>query len=164
MGKDSYYMSDEEYALVTRKTPIPTVNLIILKKNKNKWEILLIIRKTGYAKGNWCFIGGRVKIGETLSDALKRQEEDLGVKVKILPPFNPNFPSYIDDRLGQDQTKQSVSIIYPAKIVSGKLKYEGEEYGGYKWFPVDKLPKIAYGQKLQIKKTFEQMEALGKLK
>lgn len=159
----SPWMSDEEYRLVTSKTPISTVNLVILRKKKS-WEVLLLVRKTGYAKGSWCFIGGRVWIGETLRDAILRQAKDLGVKVKIFPPFNPNFPVFIDDKLGQDQTKQSVSIIYPAKIISGKLGDEGEEYQGYQWFPIDKLPKIVYGQKPQIKKTIEMLRKLGKLK
>lgn len=159
--KQSFWMSDEEYRLVTSKTPIPTVNLVILRKKKI-WEVLLLIRKTGYAKGSWCFIGGRVWIGETLKDAIQRQTKDLGVKVKIFPPFNPNFPVFIDDKLGQDQTKQSVSIIYPAKIISGKLGDEGEEYQGYQWFPVNRLPKIAFDQNFEIQKTIEQLKNFNK--
>lgn len=152
------WMSDEEYQLVTSLTPIPTVNLVILKREKKKREILLIVRKTGYAKGQWCIIGGRVRIGETLENAIQRHATDLAVKVRILPPFSPNFPSYIDDRDYQDKTKHPCSIIYPAEIVSGKVRGEGKEYKGYKWFPIDKLPKIAYGQKLQIKKTIAKLK------
>lgn len=153
-------MSDEEYKLVTQKTPIPTVNLVILRKTQNGWGILLLIRKTGYAKGNWCMIGGRVWKGETLQAAIQRHANDLAVRVKILPPFNPNFPSFIDDRNNQDKTKHPISLIYPAEIISGQVRQKGEEYEGYKWFPINKLPKIAYGQKLQIQKTLEQLEKL----
>lgn len=160
MRKKSFWMSNAEYDLVTKKTSIPTVNLVILKKNKNGWEILLLVRKTGYAKGGWCMIGGRVWLGETLKHAIQRHTKDLAVKVRILPPFNPNFPSYIDDRNNQDKTKHPISLIYPAEIISGKVREEGEEYKGFKWFPVNKLPKIAYGQKLQIQKTLKQLDKL----
>ncbi len=155
--KSTNWMSDEEYQLVTSLTPIPTVNLVILRGEKKKREVLLIVRKTGYAKGSWCMIGGRVFIGETLEDAIQRHAMDLAIRVRILSPFSPNFPSYIDDRDDQDKTKHPCSIIYPAEIVSGKVRAEGEEYKGYKWFALDKLPKIAYGQKLQIKKTIEKL-------
>lgn len=159
--KAPFWLSDQEYQLVTKKTPIPTVNLVIIRQEINTWEILLVIRKTGYAKGNWCIIGGRVRIQETLAEAIERHAKDLNVKVKIISPFEPNFPAFIDDRNIQDETKHPISMIYPAKIVSGKLRDEGIEYKGYEWFPIDKLPKIAYGQKLQIKKAIEKLN-IGK--
>lgn len=157
-SKSSFWMSKIEYELVTNKTPIPTVNLVIIRKRDNISEILLLKRKTGYAKGRWCIIGGRVWKGENLKKAIQRHALDLGVKVKIIPPFNPNFPSFIDDRNNQDKTKHPLSKIYPAEIESGEVRVEGEEYKGFKWFPIDKLPQIAYGQKLQIQKTLERLK------
>ena len=153
----SSWLNDQEYQLVTKKTPIPTVNLVIIRQNMNRWEILLLIRKTGYASGRWCIIGGRVRIDESLKQAINRHARDLAVKIKIISPFEPNFPAFIDDRNTQDETKYPISMIYPAKIVSGKIREEGMEYKGYKWFPVDKLPKIAYGQKRQIKETMSKL-------
>lgn len=163
MRSNTFYMDDKEYRLVTKKTPIPTVNLVILKKGKNDWEVLLLVRKTGYAKGQWCFIGGRVRIGETIKQAINRQAEDLTIKVNIIPPFNPNFPSFIDDRNNQDKTKHPISLIFPVKIASGTIRGEGEEYKRYKWFPIDKLPKIGYGQKLQIQETVKKLKKFGKI-
>ncbi len=159
----SFWMSDKEYLLVTQKTPIPTVNLAILRKNKKTWEILLLIRKTGYAKGQWCMIGGRVWIGETLKQAIDRQAADLKVKVKIIPPFNSNFPSFIDDQKNQDKTKSPLSFVYPVEIVSGEARKEGEEYKGFKWFPINEIPETGYGQKLQTQKTINQLKRLGNI-
>lgn len=157
----SPWLNEQEYQLITKKIPIPTVNLVIIRQNMNRWEILLLVRKTGYASGRWCMIGGRVRIEETLEQAIDRHARDLKVKVKIISPFESNFPVFIDDRNTQDETKHPISMIYPVKIVSGQVRDEGEEYKGYKWFPIDKLPKIAYGQKLQIKKTIEKLH-IGK--
>lgn len=159
---NSYWMNEEEYELVTNLTPIPTVNLIILRGIGENLEVLLLIRKTGYAKGRWCIIGGRVMLGEVLKEAINRHAADLGVKVRIIPPFEHNFPCYIDDRINQDKTKQPCSLIYPVEIISGEVREEGEEYRGYKWFLVNDLPKIAYRQKLQIQKAVEQLEKFKK--
>lgn len=164
MKRQSFWMSDEEYLFVTKKTPIPTVNLVILRKNKETFEVLLLIRKTGYAKGQWCIIGGRVHVGESLKHAIDRQAEDLKVKVRIIPPFNPTFPSFIDDQKNQDKTKSPLSFVYPVEIVSGEIREEGKEYKGFKWFSINNLPKIAYGQKLQIKKTIEYLKRFKRLK
>ncbi|MCL4366148.1 NUDIX hydrolase, partial [Patescibacteria group bacterium] len=159
MQKKSFWMSDAEYALVTDKTPIPTVNLVILRKKGDIWEVLLLVRKTGYAKGRWCMIGGRIWKGETLQAAIQRHAKDLAIKVKILSPFNVNFPSYIDGRNNQDKTKQPISIVYPAEIISGEVREEGEEYEGFRWFPINKLPQIAYGQKRQIEQTIKLLKS-----
>lgn len=159
----SPWLNEQEYQLVTKKTPLTTVNLVIIRQNGNGWEILLLVRKTGYARGKWCMIGGRVRIEESLEQAIDRHAKDLKVKVKIISPFASNFPCFIDDRNTQDETKHPISLIYPVKIISGKVRDEGEEYKGFKWFPIDKLPNIAYGQKLQIKKTFEKLKKYSKL-
>lgn len=155
------WLNEREYQLITKKTPIPTVNLVIIRQNVGCWEILLLIRKTGYAKGKWCMIGGRIRIHESLEHAINRQATELKVKVKIISPFDSNFPAFIDDRSTQDKTKHPISLVYPVVITSGKVREEGEEYNGYKWFPIDKLPEIAYGQNLQIKKTIEKLN-IGK--
>lgn len=157
----SPWLSDREYELITKKTPIPTVNLVIIRQNMNRWEVLLLIRKIGYGSGSWCIIGGRVRMDESIKQAINRHARDLGVKVKIISPFERNFPCFIDDRNTQDETKHPISMVYPVKIVSGKIRDEGMEYKGYKWFLINKLPKIAYGQKLQIKKTIEKLN-IGK--
>lgn len=154
---NSYWMSEDEYKFVTKHTPIPTVNLVILRGNKKDLEVLLLVRKTGYAKGKWCMIGGRVRISESLKQAIERHVKDLGVKVKIISPFGSNYPAFIDDRDTQDKTKHPISMIFPVIIVSGKMRDEGEEYKSYKWFPINKLPRIAYGQKQQIEKTIEKI-------
>lgn len=158
MDTNDFYMSASEYDLITKKTPLPTVNLVFFRENKKSWETLLLKRKTGYAQGRWCIIGGRVRIKESLKAAIARQAKDLAVVVEIISPFGPNFPSFVDGRKNQDRTKHPISLIYPVRIISGQVREEGEEYKGYKWFPVNKLPKIAYGQKLQIQKTIERLK------
>lgn len=155
-------MSDEEYKLVVSKTPIPTVDLVILRREKNKAEVLLLVRETGYQKGNWCLIGGRQRIGETLSDTIKRQAKELNIEVEIIAPFTSNFPLWVNDKLGQDKTKQSLTHIYPVKIKSGKVRREGKEYSGFRWFTLEKIPKIVFDQNFEVTKTIEQLKKISK--
>ena len=163
MSKD-YWITDEEYSLVTKKTTIPTVDLVVLRRNERILETLLLRRKTGYGRGKWCIIGGRQYKGEISKQTINRQASDLGVRVEVIPPFEPNFPAWINDNPKQDKTKHPCSNTYPVKIISGNVREEGEEYKGYKWFPVDKLPdEIAYGHRFQILKTLEQLKKFNGL-
>lgn len=41
------WMTEEEYKLVTEKTPIPTVDMVILRSNQGVLETLLLKRKIG---------------------------------------------------------------------------------------------------------------------
>lgn len=158
MAKIKGWLTGLEYKSITKKVPIPTVDLVILRKVAKYWEVLLLVRKTGYAKGQWCVIGGRVRIDETLKDTMKRQTEDLGVDIKIFPPFDYNFPAILNDHPNQDKTKQPLCAVYPAKIIKGKVKEEGDEYTRYKWFPINKLPKLAYDHEFEVKETFKRLQ------
>ena len=163
--KDKYWMTDEEYGIVTSKSVVPCVDLVILRKSEEgSIEVLLLIRKTGYGKGKWCIIGGRQYKEEIAEETINRQASDLGVKVKVIPPFEPNFPAWINDDPEQEETKHPCSMTYPVRIISGEVRKEGEEYNGFKWFSVDKIPKMAYGHRFQVLKTLEQLKKFNGLK
>ena len=158
------WMSEEEYQLVTGKSVIPCVDLVILRKDiKGDIGILLLIRKTGYGTGGWCLIGGRQWKGETAEETIDRQARDVGIKVETIPPFQPNFPAWINDDPNQDKTKHPCSMTYPVKIISGQVRDEGEEYKGWKWFSVKEIPKMNYGHRFQVLKTLEQLKKFNAL-
>jgi ADP-ribose pyrophosphatase YjhB (NUDIX family) len=152
------WMKDKEYKFVTDKTPVPCVDLVILRGDKSNREVLLLIRKTGYEKGKWCIIGGRVWIGETIENAIARQAGYLGVMVSTIAPFTPGNPVWVNGNPNQDATKHSITSVYPVTITEGKLKDSGEEYSAYKWFPVDNLPDtMAFDHKKEILTTIEKL-------
>lgn len=156
--KAHVWMTDEEYQLVTEKTPIPTVDMVILRKTNSGWKTLLLKRKTGYEKGKWCIIGGRVWKGETLGEAIRRHSQDLGVEVSVISPFAPDFPAWINDNRLQDKTKHSITHVYPVLITKGKVRKEGEEYSGYAWFSPDQLPEMAYDHRTEVEKALDQLK------
>lgn len=164
MERKNYWMSEEEYRLVTEKSVIPTHDLVVLREGDDGWEVALFIRKTGYEKGKWCVIGGRQWKGEIAAEAIKRQALEMGIVVEVISPFEPNFPAWIHDDPKQDRTKHSSGSIYPVRIVGGQLMEEGPEYNKYKWFPIDELPddaRWAYHHKLEVLKAIEQLRRFG---
>lgn len=79
----------------------------------------------------------------------------------IIPPFSPDFPSWVNGNPNQDQTKHSITHVYPVKLTDGQVREEGDEYSGFKWFPVDQLPEMAYDHKDEVLVTLKRMEDLG---
>ena len=101
-------MTSEEYRIVTSKSVVPCVDLVILRKLEEEvLETLLLRRKPGYEKGKWCIIGGRQYKGEVLEETINRQAGDLGVTIRIITPFEYNFPAWTNDNPEQDKTKHS---------------------------------------------------------
>jgi ADP-ribose pyrophosphatase YjhB (NUDIX family) len=162
---ENYWMSEEEYGVVTGKSVVPCIDLVILRKSsKGELEVLLLVRKTGYGADKWCIIGGRQWKGERIREAIDRQAKDLGIKVEVIPPFEPGFPAWIHDDPNQDKTKHPCSITYPVRIISGQVREGGEEYKGYKWFSVNNLPSgIAFHHEQQILKTIYQLKKFNAL-
>lgn len=157
------WMSDEEYRLVTEKSVVPTNDLVVLR-GREKWEVALFIRRTGYEKGKWCVIGGRQWKGEVATEAIKRQALEMGIGVEVIPPFEPNFPAWVHDDPRQDRTKHSSGSVYPVRIVNGQLMAEGEEYSEFRWFPTDNLPsgdQWAYHHQFEVEKSIEQLRRFG---
>lgn len=161
MPKRSVWMSEDEYKLVVQKTPIPTIDLVVLRQNGGRWETLLLVRRTGYEAGNWCVIGGRQRLGETAKEGIERQADDLGVRVEIIPPFEANFPAWVHDDPLQDRTKHACTNVYPVRIVEGNVQKEGEEFTASKWFSIDELPEMAYHGRFEVIKAVEQLKKFG---
>ncbi|BFI76230.1 NUDIX hydrolase [Sulfurisphaera ohwakuensis] len=64
--------------------PLVAVGGVIFNKDR---KVLLVKRKNPPNKGSWAIPGGKVKYGETLEEAVKREikeETNLNVKVKEL--------------------------------------------------------------------------------
>lgn len=156
--KQKQWMSVQEYRSITKKTPLPCVDLVLLRGTINEeLEVLVLIRKTGYEKGKYCIMGGRQRIGETLQDTVNRQASELGVTIKIIPPFSSEFPAVVNSRLKQDKTKQTTCSVYPVRVIEGNLKKEGKEFEKPKWVRESQLPNMAYDHAYEINYAIKQV-------
>lgn len=157
------WLTENEYELVTKKVPIHCVDLVIFRNIHGILETLLLVRKTGYEKGKYCIIGGRQRKDETVKETINRQAKDLGLEVSIISPFTYDFPVWVNSKLDQDKTKQSVCSIYPVQIANGEILKSGKEYSDYKWFPIDKLPDaMAYDHGFEVSTSVKQLKKFNR--
>lgn len=96
-------------------------------------QVLLGFKKTGFGKGNYVGIGGKIEEGETIEQAAKREVfEEVGVKVSTITARGTvayYFP------------KESWNLKIHAFIATeweGELR-ETEEIKPV-WFPINKMP------------------------
>ena len=109
-----------------------TADAIILDK---KGEVLLTKRGITPCKGYWVVPGGHVDYGERVRAAIVREaKEETGLKIKL-----KDFLGIYDDPK-RDPRYHTVSVVYTAMIVSGKLT-KTQEATELKFFPLNKLPK-----------------------
>lgn len=150
---ESKRLPDQLFQTIQRSIPVACIDLVMLRKNKGVIETLLIKRKLYPEEGKWCLIGGRILKGERARDTIRRQAfKELGVSVKILPPWNEMMPLGVFSDPVSDKQKHFVVLVYPVIITKGKLKKDGPEFSEIKWFKINKLPKIiGFDQKKWLK-------------
>lgn len=161
---------EDIYQKITAFTPIPCVDLVVLRKGSEGVEVLLIERKIHPEKGKWCLIGGRVIGGrevapEGLSGAIKRQAQiELGVEVEIIPPWDEHHPAVLFDRPDADPAKYPIIAVYPAKLKGLDEIKEGPESAQHEWFDIKNLPKeIGFTHREEIEAVLEEMKKLNLL-
>jgi 8-oxo-dGTP diphosphatase len=98
---------------------------------------VLVIRESrqyeeGTKAGKYDFPGGRVKPGENLFDALKREAmEECGLEVKIIEPF------YVDEwtPVIKGEVIQIVGIFFKCEAMSKEVKL-GSDHDDYRWVEI----------------------------
>ena len=124
------WIDEKLYKKILEVMPIPTVDAIIVHNGK----FLLLKRNNPPVKGEWWLPGGRIRKGEQLEEAVKREvREETGLECKIIRQvgvINQIFPEC-----------HTVSIYYLVKSESGDVKLN-REHSGYRW--VSKLPENSH--------------------
>ena len=136
-------LSAEVYALMQKSMPIACVDLIVLRKNLGKLEILLIKRKIFPEVGKWCIIGGRILKNESIEQTIARQaKRELGVAVQIIRPWSGQEPIGVFNVPLADAQKHYISLMYPVAIRRGVVNELGPEFSEARWFPINKIPRV----------------------
>jgi len=110
--------------------PIPCVDAIIVHKGK----FLLGQRINKPLRDEWCFVGGRVRKGELLKDAVHRHvqaETGIGqMKIKkLLTTSETIFPDS-----AQGPTSHTINFDFLVEIPSAVLSLSNGENNELKWF------------------------------
>ena len=123
--------------------PSVTVDIIIFSLKDNDLKVLLIKRNIEPFKNMWAIPGGFVRIKESLEDAAKRElDEATGVKAVYLEQL------YTFGDINRDPRGRVITVAYFALVNSEKTKLDAKtDVSEAKWFPVSKLPKLAFDHK-----------------
>ena len=109
--------------------------VFLVKKNKGKiTDICLAMKKRGFGVNRWNGVGGKLKIGESIIEAAKREtKEEIGVflddvkKMAELSFYFPHNPAW-----------NQMAHVYFAESWQGEVE-ETEEMRP-KWFSINELP------------------------
>lgn len=163
----------EVFNLVRKIASIPCVDAFPVRwRGLQIPEMGFIYRNTGFYRGKWWCIGGRLNIGESFGHSLTRHvQEALGVGFSLAPGLSWNKPVYVGqyspspipllegEYAGHEPSKFCPSNTYLIELESENLTFGSTAHGGqeakeFRWFPIDALPpedEIAYGGQATVR-------------
>jgi colanic acid biosynthesis protein WcaH len=124
--KESDYIPSDLYDQITKCMPIVSVEAVIVMDE----SLLFLKRNNQPAKGEWWFPGGRIRKGESLEEALRREvKEETGLDVssyRHINVYSRVFPE-----------RHDVVAVYLCKCKKGKVKLNNEhsEYALFRILP-----------------------------
>ena len=121
-------------------------------KNDQLCVLLIQMKKKPYT-GLWAIPGGRIGQQETTIDASKRI---LKESTSVSNVYLEQLKTF--DAIDRDPLERVISVASIALIADTVQLKTVEKYADVKWWPVKKLPELAYDHKLIAK------EALARLK
>ena len=115
----------------------PTPELAVSAAIFRNAEVLLVRRAQAPAKDMWTLPGGRVEIGETLVEALKREileETGLGIEIVALAGYREII---LDAPVGA-RGRHFVILPFAARWLAGDVVLN-DELAEARWLPPDRL-------------------------
>ncbi len=131
------------------------VDLVIYTLTKKSLQCLLVQIKEGPFADFWAFPGGLVGAGESLDDAAVRElQERAGLKKVYLEQL------YTFGKPERDPRLRVVSVSYLALVPYRKVKLQPtDKYAEVRWFPVTRLPQLAYDHDQVARLAMERLHA-----
>lgn len=127
-----------------------TVDVIVRRKINQSPHLLLIRRKHEPFEGQWALPGGFVDEGEDLPNAAARELfEETGVKTANLTQLAAF------GKPGRDPRHHTVSVVYYTEVGHETDAVAGDDAAEADWFPLDRLPTLAFDHADIIRKYRE---------
>lgn len=130
------------------------VDPVIFTLINNQLHVLLIKMKKEPYQDAWAAPGGLVGGDESLDEAAWRlTQEKTGIK-------DAHFEQlHTFGEVGRDPFGRVVSVAYLALIKADQVQVQTtKEYSEIKWFPVKKLPVLAYDHREMIQMAVEKLQ------
>lgn len=137
------------------KFAVMAADVVIFTVRNDKLNVLLIQMKKRPYTNRWAAPGGLVRPDESVDNAAKRHLFDkTGVKNVYLEQL------YTFGKVNRDPFGRVVSVAYFALIPGDNLILRTtEEYEDIKWFPIKKLPRMAYDHKEILMYAAKRLQA-----
>ena len=120
--------------------PAVTVDAILISRQHT---VLLIERGREPFKGKWALPGGFINMDEELETACRRElEEETGITAGELTQFKA-FGS-----VHRDPRHRTISVLFYAFREEETTPFAGDDAANAQWFPIDKLPELAFDHQL----------------
>lgn len=137
------------------KFAVIAVDVVIFTVQDGQFKALLIKMKKAPYADCWAAPGGLVKSDESVEQAARRHlRKKTGVRDMYLEQL------YTFGRVDRDPFGRVVSVAYFALIPHAGMKLKTTaEYGDVGWFPVEKLPKLAYDHQEIIAYAVQRLQS-----
>jgi len=128
--------------------PAVTADIALFRGQEDSLEILLIQRKKDPFEGYWALPGGFVDENERLQDAAARElMEETSLQARKLEQFG----AFGDP--GRDPRGHTVSIGFFGEVRGKGTGAAGDDAADIRWFPVSRLPKLAFDHKKVVQQA-----------
>lgn len=137
-------LSDEDFAKVLATMPIPAVDVVGLRRDADQDRFGLVLRESPFdGRLLWTQIGGRIRHGETIREALLRHVHGtlVGAVLDLQDDPQPDyvvqfFPTdpRIDRTYGVDPRKHSIGLSFLLEIGGEPDVVPGGEGVELRWF------------------------------
>ncbi len=131
-----------------------TVDCVVFGFDEGDLKVLLIERGLEPFKGRWALPGGFVRVDETVDAAARRElQEEAGLTDVFLEQL------YTFGAVDRDPRERVVSVAYYALVkLSEHAAKAATDAANAKWFPVAKVPKLAFDHGDILKIAVERLK------
>ena len=135
--------------------PAVTTDAVVFGFDGEKLNVLLIERGGEPFKGSWALPGGFIiQKDQSAKDAVYRElHEETNVKDIYLEELQ----TFSDE--GRDPRERVITIAFFALVVKDRYQIKGgDDARAAKWFPIDKLPRLAFDHDKIISVALERLQ------
>jgi len=139
--------------------PALTTDIIMFSYNKGELLVLLIERNHMPFQGEWAFPGGFIEMEETAEECAYRElGEETGLAAENLEQL------VTVSKLGRDPRGRTVTVFFYGFVnYDNALVRAGDDAKKAAWFPVNKMPSLAFDHDEIIPVALKRLNELIKL-
>ncbi|MBQ7689571.1 MAG: NUDIX hydrolase [Muribaculaceae bacterium] len=151
-------MNTQEHYTYHHPHPAVTTDCVVFGFDGVRLNVLLIERGGEPYKGSWAFPGGFLEIDEDAPDGARRElEEETGLRVTCVEQLGAFT------RPDRDPRERVISIAFFTLMHTCEVT-GGDDATRAEWFPINKLPELAFDHQQIFEQALERMSHFLKLK